>query len=78
MIPKSLTETEDAVETLSGLLGLLAYLHDTAPEGDWPLIREPVGFLINTMFHELHRARKGYRGMYDSHWQAANDDGRSA
>lgn len=67
-IPEELMSTEDAVETADGLVSILSYVHETAPDGDRARLRSPIGYTLNALSHELQRARAGYGRLYRRHW----------
>lgn len=56
---RKIARTEDAVETMGGLAGLIAYVNDVASDADRRQLRDQVGFALNAIGHELRRARKG-------------------
>jgi hypothetical protein len=72
-IPEPLMRTEDAVETIGGLVTLLSYVHEVASPADAAMLHNPVGFLLNTMQREVGRARKGTDKLYDRHFKTSAD-----
>lgn len=54
-----LIKAEDAVETIGGLISILSYVHEVASPQDAQALRDPVGYLLNTMHREVRRARSG-------------------
>lgn len=57
---RMLDRAEDAVETIGGLAELISYLNDVAGDVDFKQLRQPVGFTLNAIGHEVGRARKGF------------------
>jgi len=78
MIPKPLLKTEDAIETIDGLLALVLYCHETASRDDAATLHNPLGYLLNAIRMEVSRARSGYEDLYKIHFNAANDDRRAS
>ena len=76
MPPESPFPTEDAVKTVNGLLTILSPLHATMTPEDAIALHDPVGFLLNAMHRELHRARKGNELGYSAFYQARRIDER--
>ncbi len=72
-VPTELLTTEDAVETADGLVTMLSYVHDVAPEGDRKMLHTPIGFTLNAIRNELQRARSGYEGLYKRHWSVKRE-----
>jgi hypothetical protein len=63
-LPKELLKTEDAVETIGGMVTVLTYVHDNASKEDRQALHGSLGYVLNALGHEVRRARKGYEGLY--------------
>lgn len=64
-----LSRTEDAIESIGGLVSVLSYVHVVASAEDAEALRDPIGHLINAVQGEVHRARTGYEGIYRERWR---------
>jgi uncharacterized protein with von Willebrand factor type A (vWA) domain len=68
---------EDAVETIGGLAAMISYVNDVASDADLKQLRDPVGFTLNAIGHEVHRARKSFDRTRRSRWRGRRNGRRT-
>jgi hypothetical protein len=68
-IPDDLLKTEDAVETLGGLLDILRCVHDVAGDRGTCALHNQVGYLLNVLDEKISAARHAYQGGYARYWR---------
>ncbi|EKF43298.1 hypothetical protein NA8A_04683 [Nitratireductor indicus C115] len=71
----SLHITEDAVETIGGLVTMLSYVHSVSSAEDRESLHNPIGYTLNAVQCQVNRARRGYEGSYASRWKRRAEQG---
>lgn len=72
-----LNRTEGSLVSARALLAIAHFIFDHADGDDFQRMKEPFGFLLNTLDAELRETDRGVDHLYRTNF-AANDRGKSA